>query len=131
MQIINTELLDLVTDQAQKNARLRKNFNFHPAAESPSQRLLNALEPGTDLPVHRHSFTDETYILLRGRLKVLFFNNEKDLIYSEIIDPKDGKFGVNILAGQWHSLEVLESGTVIFEVKDGPYTPISEEDILY
>jgi len=79
---------------------------------------------------HRHLHTAETYILLRGRIRVLFFNDSCELIASELLNPLDGKFGVDIPVGQWHTLEVLESGTVIFEVKDGPYMPISPEDMM-
>lgn len=130
MSKINKSLLDEVSDLAKQSPRLRMNHNFHEALDAPAQRLLNALEPGTDLPVHRHSHTDETYILLRGKIKVLFYNDQKELIETFDLDPLKGEYGVHIPKGQWHTLEVLESGTVIFEVKDGPYMALTSNDIL-
>jgi Mannose-6-phosphate isomerase len=130
MKVINSELLDKISESAQNNARLRMNLNFHQSLDSKSQRLLNALEPGTEVPVHRHLNTAESYILLRGRLKVIFYNDQMELTDSVILNPESGNFGIDIPMGQWHSIEVLESGTVIFEVKDGPYKPITEKDIL-
>ena len=105
--LIDHVLLDRVTKAAKESPRLRMNYNFHESLSSPSQRLLNALELGTVLPIHRHRHTAETYVLLRGRMRVL-----------------------NIPRGQWHTIEVLCAGTVIFEVKDGPYIPIAPNDML-
>lgn len=130
MQLINKILLDSVTEEAQINVRLRKNFNFHKSLDSPSHRLLNAVEPGTVFPVHRHQHADETCILLRGRIRALFYNASGILTDKVELDPLSGEYGVNIPAGQWHTFEVLESGSVIFECKDGPYVPINEENIL-
>lgn len=130
MKIINSDLLNKVSVSAKHNSRLRMNFNFHKSLEANSQRLLNALEPGTEIPIHRHLNTYENYIILRGKLKVLFYNDMHELTNSILLDPIIGNFGIEIPMGQWHSIEVLESGTVIFEVKDGPYSPITEKDIL-
>jgi cupin fold WbuC family metalloprotein len=130
MKIINTELLNDVTEKAKMSSRLRMNFNFHESLDAKAQRLLNAMEPGTKMPAHRHLNTRETYVLLRGRLKVLFYNDNCELVETVFLDPKAGDFGIDIPEGQWHSIEVLESGTVIFEVKDGPYSPLTEDDIL-
>jgi len=105
------------------------NHNFHDSMEAKSQRLLNALEPGTEIPIHRHRTTAETYILLRGTIRVLFYNIKRELIETIELNPLTGKYGVDIPAGQWHTLEVQEPGTVIFEVKDGPYRALGEEDI--
>ena len=120
MALINEELLDRVTGEAKRSPRLRMK----------AQRLLNALEPGTVLPVHRHSQTAETYLVLRGVIKVLFYDDRKRLLETFLLDPWEGNYGVHIPKGQWHTLEVLESGTVIFEVKDGPYQPLGKDDIL-
>lgn len=106
------------------------NYNLHDSLEAKAQRLFNALEPGTDLPVHRHKETAETYILIRGKLAVLFYDENKNLLEKRIIDKENGTFGVHIPAGQWHTVEVLETGTVIFEVKDGPYAPLANDDVL-
>jgi len=130
MEIINLELLNSITKKAQESPRLRMNYNYHKSPNSKAQRLLNALEPGTELPIHRHQYTSETYILLKGRLKVLFYAENHELISSSELDPAKGVYGVDIPAGQWHTVEVLETGTVIFEVKDGPYMPIAEDDMF-
>ena len=106
------------------------NYNLHDSLEAKAQRLLNALEPGTLLPIHRHRHTAETYIVLRGCIKVLFYNDEKLLTDVFLVRPDEKVYGVHIPAGQWHTLEVLERDTVIFEVKDGPYAPLGEEDVL-
>ena len=130
MLLINQSFIDTVSKAASMSPRLRMNYNFHVSPDSKSQRLLNALEPGTIMPIHRHPHTSETYVLLRGKLKVMFYNSNKEMTESSVLEPAAGVYGVNIPAGQWHSLEVLEHGTVIFEAKDGPYTPLGGNDIL-
>lgn len=130
MKLINEDLLNEVTQQAKESPRLRMNHNLHDSLESKAQRLLNALEPGTVLSIHRHPNTAETYILLRGKIKVMFYNDRKEMTESILLDPMAGGYGVHIPANQWHTLEVMESGTVIFEVKDGPYMPLEKENIL-
>ncbi len=128
--IIDNNLLDKVTDEAKASSRLRMNYNLHESLDAKAQRLLNALEPGTVLPIHRHQHTAETYFLLRGRISVLFYNADKVMTERFDLNPLEGNYGVQIPAGQWHTLEVHESGSVIFEVKDGPYTPSAPEDML-
>lgn len=128
--LINKELLDKVSSAAKRNQRLRMNFNFHDSLESPSQRLLNALEPGTKIPIHRHKTTSETYIILRGKMRLSFYDNDGKIIESVILCSDTENLGYNIPKGQWHSLDVLAPDTVIFEVKDGPYMPINEGDML-
>ncbi len=130
MIIINNTLLDTITEKAQTSPRLRMNFNLHDSLDSPVQRLMNALEPGTELPIHRHRHTDETYIVLRGAIKVFLYNDDKTLKEQVLLNPCDGEYGINIPAGQFHTVEVLEKGTVIFEVKEGPYTPLGDGDTL-
>lgn len=130
MYKIDSALLDKVTKQAKESPRLRMNHNFHESLDAKVQRLLNALEPGTVLPVHRHPHTAETYVLLRGKILVMFYDDDKELIESTILDPLTGSYGVHIPANQWHTLEVLEAGSVLFEVKDGPYTPLGENNML-
>lgn len=130
MKLINEDLLNDVTQQAKENLRLRMNHDLHDSLEAKAQRLLNALEPGTILPIHRHPDTAETYVLLRGRIRVMYYNGQKKETERVILDSMRGSYGVHIPAGQWHTLEVLESGSVIFEVKDGPYRPLGEEDLL-
>ena len=128
--LIDDNLLNKVTEQAKTSDRLRMNYNLHDSLEAKAQRLLNALEPGTELPIHRHPHTAETYIVLRGAIKVLFYNDDRMLTNEFMINPLEGRYGIHIPAGQWHTLEVLESGTVIFEVKDGPYAPLQPKDII-
>lgn len=128
--IIDKSLLDSVTSGAKESNRLRMNYNFHDSLNAPCQRLLNALEPGTIVPIHRHQHTSETYILLRGKLRMMFYNDDKEIIEETILSPDSANYGIHIPAGVWHAMEVLASGTVIFETKDGPYMPIQECDIL-
>ena len=128
--LIEEKLLDSVTSRAKTSDRLRMNYNLHDSLDAKAQRLLNALEPGTELPIHRHPHTAETYIVLRGAIKVFFYNDERMVTNEFMINPLEGRYGIHIPAGQWHTLEVLESGTVIFEVKDGPYAPLQPEDII-
>ena len=130
MKIINKELLDEITRQAKESPRLRMNYNLHDNLDAKAQKLLNALEPGTILPIHRHPNTNETYLLLRGKLNVILYNEKKEVLETMHLDTANGNYGLDIPAGQWHSIEVLESGTVILEVKDGPYIPFQPEDIL-
>lgn len=128
--LLNNKLLNQITQQAKQSSRLRMNHNLHNSLDAKAQRLFNALEPGTVLPIHRHRHTDETYILIRGGIRVFLYNDAKQLTGSYDLTDKNENFGFHIPKGQWHTLEVLESGTVIFEVKDGPYTPLGEDDIL-
>lgn len=130
MKLLDEKLLDSITQQAKDSPRLRMNYNLHDSLEAKAQRLFNAMEPGTVLPIHRHQNTAETYILVRGKLVVRFYNDKKEIIESEILDIKENRYGVHVPAGQWHTVEVLESGTVVFEVKDGPYSPLNSVDIL-
>ena len=130
MKILDKNLLDTITAQAQESPRLRMNYNLHDSLEAKAQRLFNALEPGTVLPIHRHRHTAETYILVRGKMKVEYYNQNKELTDTEILDPAEGKYGLHVPAGQWHTVIPLESGTMVFEVKDGPYMPFQPEDVL-
>ena len=130
MKLIDKSLLDTVTSGAKESNRLRMNYNFHDSLDAPCQRLLNALEPETIVPIHRHQHTSETYILLRGKLRMMFYNDDKEIIEETILSSESANYGIHIPAGVWHAMEVLASGTVIFETKDGPYLPIQECDIL-
>lgn len=128
--LIDDELLDEVTVRARASERLRMNYNLHESLEAKAQRLINALEPGTKLPVHRHPHTAETYIGLRGRFDVILCDASGAELRRCTVDPRKGVYGIHIPKGQWHTLEVLESGTALFEVKDGPYTPFAPEDMV-
>lgn len=128
--LLDKKLLDEVSARAKVSERLRMNYNLHEAMDSKAQRLFNALEPGTILPVHRHRNTAETYILLRGRIDVMFYDDKGVEVERFALNPQEGNYGVHIPKGQWHTLEVLEKDTVIFEVKDGPYAPLGPEDMM-
>ena len=129
--VINQAILDNLTEQAKASPRLRMNLDLRNSADDQSQRMLNAIEPGSPLPIHRHRHTSETVVCLRGRL-VWEFYDELERICTETIElsPNGQIVALNIPAGQWHTVRALESGTVIMEVKDGPYEPTGEEDIL-
>ena len=126
----NTELLDNLTSQAKESPRLRQAYDLRTTSHDNSQRLLNALEPGTIMPIHRHRNTSETMVMVRGALIERFYNDDGTL--AQEFEMRAGGVCpvVQIEAGQWHSLEVLESGTIIFEAKNGRYEPLGEEDIL-
>lgn len=115
-------MLNRVTAQAQKSIRLRMNYNFHENLEDKCQRLLNAIEPGTEMPIHHHK-VDEMFIILRGMARVTIHDDAGKIVDSIILSPLKGNYAVNIKAGEWHSVESYESGTVIMECKEGPYIP--------
>ena len=129
--IITQALLDSLTAQAKESPRLRQSYDLRNSAEDDSQRMLNAIEPGTDMPIHRHRHTSETVVCLRGCLVEEFFD-ELDRICTERIEltPNGPNVAVNIPAGQWHRVYAKESGTVLMESKNGKYEPLGPEDIL-
>ena len=127
--IINDQLLDNVTVKAEESPRLRMNYNLHDSLDAKAQRLINVLLPGTPLPIHRHKHTAETYIILCGKMFVVFYNDLGAQTERILLDPTNGNYGVQIPKGQWHGIEVIEP-SAIFEVKDGPYTPLEPEDML-
>ena len=129
--IINQAILDSLTEQAKASPRLRMNLDLRNGEGDTSQRMLNAIEPGSLLPVHRHQKTSETVVCLRGRL-VWEFYDELERICTEAIElsPNGPVVALNIPAGQWHTVRALESGSCILEMKNGPYTPLGPEDVL-
>ena len=127
---IDKLMLDTLCDKAKANERLRLNFDLRTSSEDSSQRMLNALEPGTILPIHRHRFSSETVVMVRGSLEEVFYNDNGEVTETILMQAGGDCPAVQIPAGQWHTIKVLEPGTVIFEAKDGAYTPLSEEDIL-
>ena len=128
--IINDELLDKVTAEAKESPRLRMNYNLHESLDAKAQRLINVLLPGTPLPIHHHKHTAETYVLLRGKMFVVFYDDLGGQVERYLLDPTQGNYGVQIPKGQWHTVEVIEPSAIL-EVKDGPYTPLQPEDMLY
>ncbi len=127
--IINDELLDKVTAEAETSPRLRMNYNLHESLDAKAQRLINVLLPGTPLPIHRHKHTAETYVILRGKMFVVFYNDLGAQTERFLLDPTQGNYGVQIPKGQWHTVEVIEPSAIL-EVKDGPYTPLQPEDMM-
>lgn len=130
MRVIDLTLLDKVSSEAKESPRLRKNNNFHQSLDEKCHRFLNAVEPGTEVPIHRHPIKDETFVLLRGRVRVTTHNDDGSEIESVVLSLEDGVYGVDIPKGVWHKLESLESGSVIFECKEGPFVPHEEDGIL-
>ena len=128
--IIDRELLDRVSVQAKKSPRLRMNYNFHHSLDEKCHRFLNAVEPGTEIPIHRHPTKDESFVILRGKVRSTTYNDDGSVIESVVLCQEDGVYGVDILKGVWHKLESLEPGSVIFECKEGPFVPHEEDGIL-
>lgn len=124
-------MLDELTAQAKASPRLRMNYDLRNSASDGSQRKLNAIEPGSPIPIHRHTKSSETVVCLRGRL-VWEYYNEQERICTERIElsPNGPIVALNVPKGQWHTVKALESGSVIMEVKDGGYEPIGKEDLL-
>ena len=127
---IDKELLDKLTEQAKVSPRLRMNFNFHQSLDEKCHRFLNALELGTEVPIHKHPTKDETFVLLRGRVVVYTYNDDGSILEGIELNPNEGKYGVNIPKGVWHNIESLEPDSVFFECKEGPFVPHDQEGLL-
>lgn len=145
---IDNALLEGLQDQAGAGERLRQNFDLRTSAADGSQRMLNALQPGTVVPIYRHRETSETVICLSGRLVEVIYEEVVEYVHEEtsrteevlrrrqmrevsrhLLCPALGRYGIQIPAGVWHTIEVLEP-SVIFEAKDGAFAPASEEDVF-
>jgi len=127
---IDSVLLDSLTEQAKGSERLRMNFDLRNSSEDSSQRMLNAIEPGSVVPVHRHRGTSETVVCLRGSLVEEFFSDSGEVVERFEVAAGSDCCALNIPAGVWHTLRSLESGTVILEVKDGKYEPMGDGDVM-
>lgn len=127
---ISQSLLDDLTLQAKENPRLRQNLDLRTSPEDASQRMLNAIEPDSEIPIHRHRSSTETVAVLRGRVMQYLYDDQGRVV--ESFETGEGLdivgFCVPVMA--WHRLRSLESGTVILETKDGAWQPLSKEDIL-
>lgn len=128
--IIDQTILDELTAQAKASVRLRQAYDLRNTPEDNSQRMLNALEPGTLMPIHRHLASSETVVLLRGKICWHFYDDNGIETESVLLDANSDVRCLNVEKGRWHSLECLESGSVLFESKDGKYEPLKEEEIL-
>ena len=130
MKVIEQSLIDKVSAEAKESPRLRMNYNFHQSLDEKCHRFLNALEPGTVVPIHKHPTKDETFVILRGKVKVTTHNDDGSIIESVVLCAEEGRYGVNILKGVWHTIESLESGSCIFECKEGPFVEHEVDGIL-
>ena len=128
--LLKEDIIIRVTQQAQASTRLRMNYNLHDSFEDSVQRMFQALEPGTEIPIARHPYSSETLIMLRGKLRVLIYDDNKNIIEDVVIAPNTENIGYHITKGTWHKVESLESGTVCFETREGPYAPVAEKDTL-
>ena len=130
MKIIDQTLLDEVSSEAKASPRLRMNYNFHQSLDDKCHRMLNAVEPGTVVPIHRHPTKDESFVVLRGKVRVSTYNDDGSMIESVVLCQEEGRYGVDIPKNVWHNLESMAPNSVIFECKEGPFVPHEEEGIL-
>ena len=130
MKLIDDVLLNDLSLKAKSSPRLRASYDLRTTSEDQSQRILNALEPGTIVPIHRHTKSTETVVLLRGKVKQYIYSEDGVLENTYIIEANTSAQGYIIPVGQWHTTECVESGTILFESKDGAYEPLGERDIL-
>lgn len=126
--VLTSELLDRLSQEAKTSERLRMNLDLRNSTADQSQRMLNALEPGTRVPVHRHQDTNETVVMLRGSIRELFFDEAGQITEEILLLANAEPSAMNIPAGAWHTLECLEPGTILLEMKDGPFVPRQPED---
>ena len=127
---ITQALLDTLTEQAKASPRLRMNYDLRNSENDQSQRMLNAIEPGSPLPIHRHRNTSETVVCLRGRLVWEYYDeHDKTCTETTELSPNGPIVALNVPKGQWHTVKALESGSVILECKDGAYEVMGEEDV--
>ena len=130
MKIIDEVLLNNVSAQAKASPRLRMNYNFHQSLEDKCHRMLNAVEPGTVVPIHRHPTKAESFVILRGKVRVTTHNDDGSIIEDVVLSQESGNYGVDIPKNVWHKLESLESGSVIFECKEGPFVEHEVEGVM-
>lgn len=127
---IDDKLLDELTERAKTSPRLRMNYDLRNGENDQSQRMLNAIEPESVVPIHRHTRSSETVVVIRGKVKEVLYDEQAKTVLEEVeLNPDGPCFAVNVPLGQWHTLHSLESGTVIMEIKDGPYEPMRPEDM--
>ena len=128
--LLDKKLLDCLSKQASESPRLRQNYNLHDSLEAPSQRLFNALQPGTKMPIHRHRHTSETCLVIRGSVRYTIYTEDGNVLETYVLKAASESFGYNVPAGIWHTMEPLDPDTVVFGCKDGPYVPLKDEDVL-
>lgn len=128
--IIDKKILDELTAKAKENPRLRMAMDLRNSPEDLSQRMLNALEPGTVMPIHRHHGSSETVVILRGKVRWMFYDENGVETESVLLDADGDVRCINVERDRWHSLECLQSGTVLLECKDGAYAPLAEDEVM-
>lgn len=130
MKLINTNLLDQLVVEAESSERKRKNYNFHSRMDDTLHRMLNAIQPGSYICPHKHENPDkrEVFLVLKGRLLVVLFSEEGKIIQKDILDPREGNYGIEIAPGTYHTVISLEEGTVAYEIKDGPYRETDDKN---
>lgn len=128
--IIDKQILDELSAKAKANPRLRQNMDLRNSPEDLSQRMLNALEPGTIMPIHRHHGSSETVVIIRGKIKWIFFDDNGIEVEQVTLDANGDLRMLNVEQDRWHSLVCLEEGSVLYESKDGPYQPLQEYEIM-
>ena len=128
--VIDKQLLDDLTRRAQVSPRLRMNMDLRNSPDDHSQRMLNALEPGTVMPIHRHLASSETVALLRGKVRWRFYDDHGKVDEEVALDANGDVRCINVEKSRWHSLECLVSGSVLLESKDGAYAPLGEEEVM-
>ena len=127
--IIDGKILDKLTAQAKASPRLRMNLDLRNGPEDLSQSMLNAMEPGTVMPIHRHHASSETVVILRGEIRWIFYDDNGVETERVVLDADGWPRMLNVEKDRWHSLECLESGSVLYESKDGPYHPLEEDEV--
>ena len=130
IMIITQQILDELSAKARASERLRMNLDLRNGSEDLSQRMLNALEPGTVLPIHRHHASSETVVILRGKIRWIFYDDNGVETERVVLDADGDLRMLNVEKDRWHSLECLESGSVLYESKDGPYHPLEDDEIM-
>lgn len=128
--VIDQKILDDLTASAKTNPRLRQAMDLRNTPEDGSQRMLNAMEPGTVMPIHRHHGSSETVVILRGKIRWIFYDDNGVETERVVLDADGDSRMLNVEKDRWHSLECLESGSVLYESKDGPYHPLEEDEIM-
>ena len=129
MEVIDDKLLSQVADEAKKSPRLRMNYNFHQSLQDKCHRFLNALEPGTQIPIHHHPTKAETFVILKGKVRVSTYNDEGEVLESCVISQESGTYGVDIPKNVWHGVECLEP-SILLECKEGPFVEHEVDGIL-
>jgi cupin fold WbuC family metalloprotein len=130
MKVIDESLLNKVSTEAEASPRLRMNYNFHQSLEEKCHRFLNAVEPGTEVPIHRHPTKDESFVLLRGRVRVTTHNDDGSVKECIVLNHEEGLYGVDIPKNVWYKVESLETRSCFFECKEGPFVPHEVDGIL-